>query len=138
MSISKDYKEDQSVTPPEGQKLAVPRQLIQIVGAKINRFFRIIIFFLKPIIGYRDFPIESHLPSVGASVNSAVPRFRVEKVVQRLIEAHGPTTIKVRERPVSCKHSHFICYDATGNYIGRVGGRPGRRYWEDSSGWKHY
>ncbi|MDS3860026.1 hypothetical protein RIF25_04310 [Thermosynechococcaceae cyanobacterium BACA0444] len=106
--------------------------------AKINRVFRVVIFLLTPIIGYRDIPIESYPPSVGASSDLAVPRFRVEAAVQRLIESYGPTTTKVQERPVSWQHSHFMCYDATGSYIGRVGGRPGRRYWEDSSGWKHY
>ena len=66
-----------------------------------------------------------------------IPDFGVRADVQHLIETYAPATVRV-EKEVNWNRSKYKCYDASGNYLGRVKGKLGDRYWEDRAGNKHY
>ena len=59
-----------------------------------------------------------------------VPSFNVRPDVQALIEQYAPTTVRV-EKKVHLNRSRYKCYDASGELLGRVQGKLGKRYWED-------
>jgi hypothetical protein len=62
--------------------------------------------------------------------------FDVRPDVQKLIEIHAPSTVRV-EKKVDWGKSRYKCYDASSNCLGRVKGKLGDRYWEEQSK-KHY
>jgi hypothetical protein len=66
-----------------------------------------------------------------------VPSFGVRSDVQQLIEKYAPTTARV-EKKVKLNRSRYKCYDASGQLLGRVQGKLGKRYWEDCERRRYY
>jgi hypothetical protein len=80
---------------------------------------------------------SSPAPSQTPPPRQQTPHLGVKPDVQHLIEKYAPTTIRV-EKEVNWNRSKYKCFDASGNYLGRVKGKLGDRYWEDRSGNKSY
>ncbi|MFB2879733.1 hypothetical protein [Floridanema aerugineum] len=66
-----------------------------------------------------------------------IPNFNVREDVQQLIEIYAPTTVKV-EKKTNVEGSRYKCYDSSGNCLGRVKGKLGSRYWQDTAGNTYY
>lgn len=65
------------------------------------------------------------------------PDFDVRDDVQKLIEKYAPNTVRV-QKEVHWNRSKYNCFDASDNFLGKVKGKLGDRYWKDSVGNKHY
>ncbi len=81
-------------------------------------------------------PIAQVSPSPPINKYPQTPNFGVREDVQRLIERYAPQTVRV-EKKSNSQGSRYKCYDSNGYCIGRVKGKLGDRYWEDSSGKKY-
>ena len=71
------------------------------------------------------------------SIQQKTPHFGVRDDVQKLIEKYAPQTIRV-EKEVNWNRSKYRCFDAQGNYLGKVKGKLRDRYWVDQSGQRLY
>ncbi len=82
-------------------------------------------------------PHSPNTQSYEHQIQNTIPNFGVKADVQSLIEKYAPTTATV-EKKVNFKGSRYKCYDTSGNCLGRVKGKLGDRYWQDSLGNKYY
>ncbi|MBD2139269.1 hypothetical protein H6F32_17225 [Anabaena sp. FACHB-1237] len=112
-------------------------QTKQIVARNISSFLDCA-KTLEYIVGkdeYQD--LIQHSTSNENPPQIQLTKFGVKPDVQRLIEIYAPATVRV-EKKVHWNRSRYKCYDVSGNFLGRVKGKQGDRYWEDRSGNKHY
>ncbi|NCJ08379.1 hypothetical protein GS597_18070 [Synechococcales cyanobacterium C] len=78
------------------------------------------------------------VPQEGCQSNQIqTPNFGVREDVQKLIEKYAPETVRV-DKEVNWNRSKYRCFDVQGNYLGKIKGKLGDRYWIDHSGQRFY
>jgi hypothetical protein len=105
-------------------------QTKQIVASNVSSFLDCV-KTLEYLVGKEESQSPTqHSTPTGNPPQIQVPKFDVRPDVQKLIETHAPSTVRVKKK-VDWGKSRYKCYDASGNCLGRVRGKLGDRYWEE-------